>query len=318
MKILITGVAGFIGYSLVKSINNKKINIDGVDSLSGFYSKELKLLRLKDLSNRINFFELDLSNPIKNTFKNKEYDLIIHLGAHAGVRNSSRCPQLYVDSNIKGHLNILELAKDKKADLIYASSSSVYGNKANFQSDEDSITDQPLSIYGTTKKTCEMLSQNYFDNYGINQVGLRFFTVYGRFGRPDMAYWLFTKASREYKPIEIYGDGSKKRDFTHITDIVEAIKKIIDKKFTSHNIYNVGRNDPKDINFLANFISSKFNNAANIIYLDEVNEDVDCTIASVKKLNEYINFKPRISFEDGMEDFIDWFKKDYESIKTFK
>lgn len=318
MNILITGVAGFIGYSLVKSINDKYINIDGVDSLSGFYSKELKLLRLKNLGKRINFFELDLSNPIKNTFKRREYDLIIHLGAHAGVRNSTNYPQSYVDSNIKSHLNILELAKEKKADLIYASSSAVYGNKESSASDENSITDQPLSIYGTTKKTCEMLSKNYFDNYGVNQVGLRFFTVYGRYGRPDMAYWLFTKASRESKPIEIYGDGRKKRDFTHITDIVEAIKKIIDKKITSHNIYNIGRNDPKDINFLANFISSKFNSDSNIIYLDEINEDVDCTIASVKKLNKYINFKPCISFEDGMEDFINWFNENYELIRTFK
>ncbi len=317
MRILITGIAGFIGYSLAKSINSKDIIIDGVDSLDGFYSPQLKILRLKQLDKKINFYEINLLDRISKVLKGKSYDLIIHLAAHAGVRNSSMHPQSYVDSNIKAHINILELAKEKNASVIYASSSSVYGNINEGLSNELSATDSPLSIYGTTKKTCEMLSQNYFDKWGINQIGLRFFTVYGRYGRPDMAYWLFTKAAFESKPIEINGDGTKKRDFTHVSDIVEAIKKIINKKIDSHDIFNVGRNDSRDINYLADFISSKINKNQEKIYLANVNEDVENTLASTEKLNNYIDFEPRVSFEDGMQDFIEWFKENYKSIKNF-
>lgn len=316
MRILITGVAGFIGYNLAKSINSKDVVIDGVDSLEGFYSSQFKILRLKQLDKKINFYELNLSDSISEILNNKTYDLIIHLAAHAGVRNSSIHPQAYVDSNIKAHINILELAKENNASVIYASSSSVYGNNKSV-SNELSATDSPLSIYGTTKKTCEMLSQNYFEKWGIKQIGLRFFTVYGRYGRPDMAYWLFTKAAYESKPIEIYGDGTKKRDFTHVSDIVEVIKKIMTEKIDSHDIFNIGRSDSRDINYLADFILSKINKNQKKVYLGDVNEDVNSTLACTEKLSNFIDYKPRISFEDGMQDFIEWFKDNYKSIKNF-
>ena len=162
-----------------------------------------------------------------------------------------------------------------------------------------------------------MLSQNYFEKWGIKQIGLRFFTVYGRYGRPDMAYWLFTKAAYESKPIEIYGDGTKKRDFTHVSDIVEVIKKIMTEKIDSHDIFNIGRSDSRDINYLADFILSKINKNQKKVYLGDVNEDVNSTLACTEKLSNFIDYKPRISFEDGMQDFIEWFKDNYKSIKNF-
>ena len=330
MKILVTGAIGFIGFHLTKSLLNNNHDVIGVDNLNSYYDPKLKKARLRLLEKNINsdnfkFFKVDISNKskIENIFNQNNFDCVINLAAQAGVRYSIDNPDAYVESNIVGFLNILEGCRLKGIDhLIYASSSSVYGMNAKQPFATDDRTDYPISLYAASKKSNELMAYSYSHLYGIPTTGLRFFTVYGPYGRPDMAYFKFADAIKSGKKIDVYNDGKMLRDFTYIDDIVEAITKLIYKypepvqhKGTNskapYKIYNIGNNKPISLERFISSIESALQIKAIKNYMPMQPGDVPLTYANVDNLIKDINFKPNTTIEDGMKSFIDWFK-DYK------
>lgn len=317
--ILITGCSGFIGYHLTKKLLNN-YNIIGTDNLNDYYDINLKKSRLSSLKNKnFKFIKCDISNSkeLDNIFNKYKIDKIINLAAQAGVRYSIENPDFYINTNIIGFYNILENLKTHKINhLIYASSSSVYGNN-ELPFKENSKTDNPISLYAATKKTNEILAQTYSNLYNINCTGLRFFTVYGPFGRPDMAYFSFTKKIINKEKIELYNNGESLRDFTYIDDLVEAIIKILDKPITK--IYNIGNSNPiKMIDFINILKQTLINNNLiedynlNIELLPKQLGDVDNTYADIEELMSDFNYKPNTNIKDGLDKFIKWYKEYYE------
>ena len=317
--ILITGCAGFIGYHLTKKLLNN-YNIIGLDNLNDYYDIKLKNSRLKNLEHKnFKFIKCDISNKeeINNIFDKYKIDKVINLAAQAGVRYSIENPDTYINSNIIGFYNILENIKKHKINhLIYASSSSVYGNN-NTPFKENDSTDNPISLYATTKKSNELLAQTYSNLYNIKCTGLRFFTVYGPFGRPDMAYYTFTKRIINKEKIELYNNGESLRDFTYIDDIVEGIIKVLDNKITK--IYNIGSSNPiKLLEFINILKETLINNNLiedynlNIELLPKQLGDVDNTYADIEELKKDYNYKPNTNIKDGLDKFVKWYKEYYE------
>ena len=317
--ILITGCAGFIGYHLTKKLLNN-YNIIGLDNLNDYYDIKLKNSRLKNLEHKnFKFIKCDISNKeeINNIFDKYKIDKVINLAAQAGVRYSIENPDTYINSNIIGFYNILENVKKHKINhLIYASSSSVYGNN-NTPFKENDSTDNPISLYATTKKSNELLAQTYSNLYNIKCTGLRFFTVYGPFGRPDMAYYTFTKRIINKEKIELYNNGESLRDFTYIDDIVEGIIKVLDNKITK--IYNIGSSNPiKLLEFINILKETLINNNLiedynlNIELLPKQLGDVDNTYADIEELKKDYNYKPNTNIKDGLDKFVKWYKEYYE------
>ena len=317
--ILITGCAGFIGYHLTKKLLNN-YNIIGLDNLNDYYDIKLKNSRLKNLEHKnFKFIKCDISNKeeINNIFDKYKIDKVINLAAQAGVRYSIENPDTYINSNIIGFYNILENVKKHKINhLIYASSSSVYGNN-NTPFKENDSTDNPISLYATTKKSNELLAQTYSNLYNLKCTGLRFFTVYGPFGRPDMAYYTFTKRIINKEKIELYNNGESLRDFTYIDDIVEGIIKVLDNKITK--IYNIGSSNPiKLLEFINILKETLINNNLiedynlNIELLPKQLGDVDNTYADIEELKKDYNYKPNTNIKDGLDKFVKWYKEYYE------
>ena len=317
--ILITGCAGFIGYHLTKKLLNN-YNIIGLDNLNDYYDIKLKNSRLKNLEHKnFKFIKCDISNKeeINNIFDKYKIDKVINLAAQAGVRYSIENPDTYINSNIIGFYNILENVKKHKINhLIYASSSSVYGNN-NTPFKENDSTDNPISLYAATKKSNELLAQTYSNLYNIKCTGLRFFTVYGPFGRPDMAYYTFTKRIINKEKIELYNNGESLRDFTYIDDIVEGIIKVLDNKITK--IYNIGSSNPiKLLEFINILKETLINNNLiedynlNIELLPKQLGDVDNTYADIEELKKDYNYKPNTNIKDGLDKFVKWYKEYYE------
>ena len=316
--VLITGCAGFIGYHLTKRLlDNYKII--GIDNLNDYYDINLKKDRLKNLEhNNFIFIKSDISNKekINNLFDNYQIDIVINLAAQAGVRYSIENPDVYINTNIIGFYNILECCKNHNIkQLIYASSSSVYGNN-ELPFKENDKTDNPISIYAATKKTNELLARTYSNLYNIKCTGLRFFTVYGPFGRPDMAYFNFTKKIINKEKIELYNNGESLRDFTYIDDIVEGIIKVLDKPITK--IYNIGNSNPIKLLDFINILKEELikNNLVedyglNIELLDKQPGDVDNTYADIKELKSDFNYEPKINIKEGLNKFIKWYKEYY-------
>ncbi len=315
MKYLITGCAGFIGFSVALKLLKNRNEVIGIDNINSYYSKSLKLKRLKVLNKKkkFKFYKIDCSNKkILSVFKNKKIDVVIHLAAEVGVRNSLKYPKRYYDNNIKSFFNILELTKLYKAKLIFASSSSVYGKSKNNFFSEDDDTSHPLSFYAATKKCNEIMAHAYSATYNLNMVGVRFFNVYGPWGRPDMSIYKFTSALHQKKTIFIYGDGKQIRDFTYIDDAVNLIEKIIQKKINkknNFNIYNTGKGECISLNNLVNLVSKINNLKPKIIKIEKQIGDLPFTNSSNKKVFKELKYIPKVDLNTGIKNFVRWYKE---------
>ena len=332
-NILITGSAGFIGFHLSKRLLNMGYNIIGIDNINDYYNPKLKEDRLKQLeSKNFTFIKSNLEDVeiINESFDKYQPNIVINLAAQAGVRYSLENPHAYINSNIVGFTNILEACRHFNVEhLIYASSSSVYGaNTSKPFSTSDNI-DHPLSLYAATKKSNELMAHTYSHLYGLPTTGLRFFTVYGPWGRPDMALFLFTKAIVNDEPIDVFNHGNMMRDFTYIDDIVESITRLTKRpaqpnpewsgahpdpssSYAPYKVYNIGNNSPVKLMDFIEAIENKLGKKAKKNYLPLQAGDVPETYADVEDLFRDIDFKPKTSIQDGVNKFIDWYLDYYE------
>lgn len=332
-SIFLTGAAGFIGFHTAEKLLAGGYKVVGLDNLNSYYDKRLKEARLKILLGMKNFsfVEADLENrsAIEEVFKNNRFKTVINLAAQAGVRYSLANPYCYIDSNIMGFMNILEACRHNEVKhLVYASSSSVYGaNTAMPFSVHDNV-DHPVSLYAATKKANELMAHTYSALYGLPCTGLRFFTVYGPYGRPDMAYFKFADAIVKGEPIQLYNYGRMKRDFTYVDDIVEGIVRLMEKipqpdaawdgkkpdpgiSFAPYRVYNIGNSSPVELLRFVEVLEEKMGKKAVREYLPMQPGDVPETYADVSGLVGEIGFKPATSLEDGLERFVNWYKGYY-------
>lgn len=335
MKILITGAAGFIGSTLANKLLRLDHKIIGVDNLNDYYSVSLKEARLKLLNDKnFTFYKTDLENEkkISDIFKTDNPDVVVNLAAQAGVRYSLENPRAYIDSNIVGFINILEACRHNEVKhLIYASSSSVYGANTSLPFSVHDNIDHPLSLYAATKKANELMAHTYSSLYNIPTTGLRFFTVYGPWGRPDMALFMFTKNIIEGKPIDVFNNGEMMRDFTFVDDIVESISRLIEKpakpnpdwtgekpdpgtSYAPYKIYNIGNNSPVRLMDFIEAIEEKTGKKAIKNFMPLQAGDVPATYANVEDLYNEIDFQPETNIKDGVGKFVDWYV-DYYGVK---
>jgi UDP-glucuronate 4-epimerase len=334
MKILLTGIAGFIGYHTGKALLAQGHQIIGIDNLNDYYDVTLKEARLNQLQNEAGllFRKLDLAdrNGMSRLVRDHKPDRVIHLAAQAGVRYSLQNPHAYIDSNIVGFLNILEACRHNPVDhLIYASSSSVYGANVKMPFSVQDPVDHPISLYAATKKANELMAHTYSHLYGIPTTGLRFFTVYGPWGRPDMAVYLFTKAILEGRSIDVYNDGRMKRDFTFINDIVQGVIRIADRIPQSHphqtghppgpgagrapyKIYNIGNNRPVELLHLIQTLENCLGKKAEKRFLPMQPGDVQETYADIDDLARDADFRPSTPIETGLAKFVEWYRSFYQ------
>lgn len=312
--VLITGGAGFIGSHLTKKLaKNKRIII--IDNFNNYYDPKLKEDRLRIFLKNIKFklYSSDIRNlsNLKTIFKNHKIDKICHLAAMAGVRYSVEKPELYEDVNIKGTLNILNLTHQFKIkNIVFASSSSVYGNNKKIPFSENDTTDFPASPYGATKKANELFFQVYHHLYGLNCTLLRFFTVYGPWGRPDMACFKFTNNIFNNKPIDLYNYGKMERDFTYIDDIVSGIVSALEKNY-SFEIINLGHNKPVTLKYFIEIIEKETGKKAKKNLIPHQPGDVLKTYANINKAKKMLNFKPKTTIEQGLKSFVKWYQEYY-------
>lgn len=325
MKILITGCAGFIGFhTTLKYMKSKKNQIVGVDSINSYYSTKLKQDRLKNLikfsKGNFIFYKLNICNYKKlfNSLKNHKFDLIIHLAAQAGVRYSINNPDAYIKSNINGFFNILKLTKEKRIDhLIFASSSSVYGDSKNFPLNENDSANTPLQLYAATKKSNEIISSSYSSLFKIRITALRFFTVYGPWGRPDMSLFKFVKNIKSYKSIDLYNNGNHNRDFTYIDDLLDGIDIIIKDKKSFFNkdrpfrVFNIGSDNPINLKKYISIIEKQLNIKAKKNLVNLQLGDIKKTHASINKIKK-LGYRPKFTPEKGIQKFINWYNEYYD------
>lgn len=332
--ILITGAAGFIGFHLIQHLCTKGFTVHGIDNLNDYYDPQLKKDRLNILKNldSFTFQKLDLADRdgMQDMFESIKPNVVVHLAAQAGVRYSLQNPYSYIDSNINGFLNILEGCRHNDTEhLLFASSSSVYGANTKVPFDEDDTVDHPISLYAATKKSNEMMAHSYAHLYGIPCTGLRFFTVYGPWGRPDMAYFSFTKNIYEGDTIKVFNHGDMMRDFTYIDDIVEGIEKLIPKapkpdpnwssdkpKPSSSNapyrLFNIGNNKPEKLMDFIQILETETGVKANMEMLPMQDGDVKSTYANTDRLNQATGFKPYTPLKEGISKFVQWYREYYK------
>ncbi|EHP88551.1 NAD-dependent epimerase/dehydratase family protein [Methanotorris formicicus] len=311
-NILVTGCAGFIGFHLSKYLldTHEDVKVIGIDNLNDYYNPLLKEKRNEILKNYENyeFIKLDFSDweGLVENLKDKEIDLIVHLGAQAGVRYSLENPWAYIRSNELGTLNIFEFARRFDIEkVVYASSSSVYGGNKKIPFSEEDRVDNPISLYAATKRSNELMAYTYY-LYGIKMVGLRFFTVYGEFGRPDMAYFKFTKNILLGKEIEVYNYGNMERDFTYISDVIGGIVSAIEKNF-DYEIFNLGNSKPVKLMYFIELIEKYLNKKAKKKFLPLQDGDVLRTYADLTKSEKFLEYKPKVTIEEGLKRFCNWF-----------
>ena len=338
MKILITGSAGFIGFHLAKELISLNYDVIGLDNINDYYDVNLKLDRLKhlgvkksDSNKKLNlslsekfknfkFIRMDLENKIElnKLFVNQKFDVVCNLAAQAGVRYSIENPDTYIQSNIVGFLNILECSRHNNIKhLVYASSSSVYGTNEKFPFSTSDNVDNPISLYAATKKSNELMAHTYSHLYSLPTTGLRFFTVYGPWGRPDMALFLFTKGILNDQPINIYNNGNMLRDFTYVDDIVEGLVRIItNKNANNYKIYNIGNNNTVKLLDFISEIEKVLNKTAIKKFMPIQPGDVKKTLADVNDLISDYNYKPSVKYQDGIKKFIKWYLAYYKIKKN--
>ena len=321
MNILITGVAGFIGYHLaVKIMNKSKSEIFGIDNVNNYYDTKLKLDRLSLLkkNKNFNFKKIDINNfeKLNNYIKANNIKIIINLAAQAGVRHSIKNPKDYFQSNILGFFNILEVSRlNNIKHLIFASTSSVYGDSKKFPLKENYPTDSPLTFYAASKKTNEVMAYSYSNIYNLPCTGLRFFTVYGEMGRPDMALFKFVKSILKNQSINLHNYGNHQRDFTYVDDVTEAIYLMLkkpSKKTIPFDIFNVGSNNPSSLKKFVSILESELGTKSKIKLLPLQIGDVVKTHASIAKIYSKINFKPNKSINFGINNFVKWYLNYYK------
>ena len=329
-KILVTGSAGFIGYHLCYRLIKENFEVIGIDNLNSYYEvslKESRLNILKNLSSEINinykFYLVDISNLeyLENIFKLEKPTIIINLAAQAGVRHSIENPHSYAESNLKGFLNILECCRNFKIKhLLYASSSSVYGGNKKIPFSETDFVDNPVSLYAATKKSNELMAYSYSHLYRFNSTGLRFFTVYGPWGRPDMAPMIFVKSILNNQVINIYNHGLMFRDFTYIDDVIESIFRLIIKSnsenkknenIVPHEIFNIGNSSKIKLMDFVEEIEKACETSAKKNFLEMQDGDVICTFADCSKLNRHIDFYPNTELSKGINHLVNWYRKYY-------
>lgn len=330
MKILITGAAGFIGFHLARRLLERADTVVGLDNLNDYYDPNLKKARLERLepNDRFTFAKGHLHDQefVEKIFARYSFDVVVNLAAQAGVRYSIENPRAYVDSNLVGFTNILECCRHSEVGhLVYASSSSVYGMNTKQPFSETDNVDHPISLYAATKKANELMAHTYSHLYRLPTTGLRFFTVYGPWGRPDMAYFLFAEAIREGRPIKVFNEGKMHRDFTYIDDIVEGIVRTIDSpprpntrwqgedpdpatSTAPYRIYNIGSNNPVELNDFINAIETALGTKAKKEMLPIQPGDVTSTFADIDALETAIGYRPKTSLEEGIQNFSDWYK----------
>jgi UDP-glucuronate 4-epimerase len=331
MRVLVTGTAGFIGFNVARRLLERGEEVLGIDNLNDYYSPALKQDRLALLAQsgeRFRFQRLDFSDwrRLDDTLAGEKFDSIIHLGAQAGVRYSIEHPHVYAQSNLVGHLNMLELARHRGVrTLVYASSSSVYGGNETLPFRVEDRVDHPLSLYAATKKADELMSETYAHLYRLPQTGLRFFTVYGPWGRPDMAMWLFTKAILEGRPIDVFGEGDMRRDFTYIDDIVTGIVACLDNPPPDdgaekaggsrgpHRLYNIGNNKSEELVRMIGLIEAVCGRKAEKRLLPIQPGDVRDTYADISAIQRDLGFAPLTSIDEGVPRFVQWYR-DYHGI----
>lgn len=332
VKVLVTGAAGFIGSFVCKKLlESEDVEVLGVDNLNGYYDVSLKDARLDmlaraDGSERFRFEKLDIADQaaLVRIFEEFKPSIVINLAAQAGVRYSIENPQAYIDSNLIGFFNVLEACRHFGVDhLIYASSSSVYGDGNPVPYSVEDKTDSPVSLYAATKKSNELMAYAYSKLYGIPATGLRFFTVYGPMGRPDMAYFKFANKIVDGEPIEIYNMGDMERDFTYVDDIVESISRLLhlappkDGNGASHHVYNIGNSDPVQLLHFVDVLERLLIEEGVVdaptehVLLPMQPGDVHRTFAYTKDLEEAIGYEPRTSIEEGLREFVVWYKEFY-------
>jgi UDP-glucuronate 4-epimerase len=328
MRVLVTGVAGFIGSTTSLRLLERGDEVVGIDSINDYYNPQIKRDRLAGLEaaggERFRFRQVDFSDhlALENALRDERFDRIVHLGAQAGVRYSIENPRAYLQSNLAGHLNMLEIARHRRTEhLVYASSSSVYGGNDTLPFRVEDRVDQPLSLYAATKKADELMSETYAHLYRTPQTGLRFFTVYGPWGRPDMAMWLFTKAIFENRPIDVFGEGQMRRDFTYIDDIVTGVVACLDNpppddgtikaggSIKPHRIYNIGNNRSEELGQMISLIEEACGRPAERRLLPMQPGDVRDTFADISAIQRDLGFEPRTTIAEGVPRFVNWYRE---------
>ena len=333
-KVLITGAAGFIGFHLSKKLCRDGYRVIGIDNINNYYDINLKNARLAQLDKEdlFSFHKLDLldKKALDALFYKEKFEYVVNLAAQAGVRYSLINPYAYTESNITGFLNLLEACRQFPVKhLIYASSSSVYGANVKMPFSVHDNVDHPISLYAATKKSNELMAHTYSSLFRIPSTGLRFFTVYGPWGRPDMAMFIFTKSIIEGKSIDIYNYGKMKRDFTYIDDIVEGIVRLLNRvpvpdpmwsqdhtdcatSFAPYRLYNIGNNNPVELMYFLKILENEIGKKAIVNFMEIQNGDVPETYADVQDLMRDIDFRPNTPIETGVKEFVDWYKTFYK------
>ena len=335
---LVTGAAGFIGFHLCKRLLNDGYRVLGVDNLNDYYDPKLKQDRLANLTTHpaFSFHRTDLADAdgLQAIFTENAIDVVVNLAAQAGVRYSLTNPQAYVDSNLVGFVNLLESCRHHEVKhLVFASSSSVYGANTRMPFSVHHNVDHPVSLYAASKKSNELMAHTYSHLYDLPCTGLRFFTVYGPWGRPDMALFLFTKAILEDKPIDVFNHGKMQRDFTYIDDIIEGVARVMQRlpdpnpmwngdspdpgtSYARYKIYNIGNNQPVQLLDFIKAIESALGKTATKNFMDIQPGDVPATYADVDDLIKDVGFKPNTSIDEGIEKFVGWYKTYYKVEKS--
>jgi UDP-glucuronate 4-epimerase len=327
---MVTGAAGFIGYHVSRRLLAEGCEVIGIDSINDYYDPKLKHDRLHQLADesKFHFAHVDLCDysGLKDTFERHSPGIVIHLAAQAGVRHSLRHPMAYIHSNVVGFMNILEECRYRNVPhLVYASSSSVYGLNSRLPFSVHDPADHPVSLYAASKRADELMAHTYSHLYALPTTGLRFFTVYGPWGRPDMACYKFVEAILEDGAVTLYGDGSALRDFTYVDDVVEGVVRAANKPATPNplwspeepdpgtswapwRLFNIGHGEQVTVRRLVELLEDLLQRRAKIIYEPEQPGDVPVTHADTAELDEYVDFTPRVSLEEGLREFVDWFR----------
>ncbi len=315
-KIIVTGSAGFIGFHFSKNLLENGFDVLGIDNMNDYYNPQLKADRLAQLEcfENFTFNKLDITDKdlLADSFMYFNPKMVIHMAAQAGVRYSIENPYAYLDANLTGFLNILELCRQNRVEgLIYASSSSVYGANTKIPFSTDDQTDHPIAFYGATKKANELMAHSYSHLYGLNTTGLRYFTVYGPWGRPDTAMYIFTKKILKGKSIPVYNHGNMKRDFTYIDDIIAGTKSAMENNYPCE-VFNLGKHKSENLMDMIGIIENSLGIKA-IIDLQPIQPgDVPESFADIDKSTEMLNYKPSIDINEGIPRFIEWYKNYYK------